>query len=205
MYISKSIYIYIYIYILAKCWITAPAAAIIATRPCLISAERSLRKPSRSPTLVKPSGSKKPRGAIAPTCLAGSNGGGGGGAAFFSALASAGAASPSASAMMLAASGVRFEREGFTAAAAATAPTAERPRTEATALPACCGAAVPCCGAARRAGAREAGATKVGAKRHAPPSSTARGRAVCFSMALVAHGCRQGWVGTLVGRALAYT
>mmetsp|Transcript_62677 Transcript_62677/g.164423 ORF Transcript_62677/g.164423 Transcript_62677/m.164423 type:complete len:240 (+) Transcript_62677:206-925(+) len=66
--------------ILPECWITAPAAAIIATRPCLISAARSLRKPSLSPTFEKPSGSKKPRGAVTPTCLAGSKGGGGGGA-----------------------------------------------------------------------------------------------------------------------------
>merc|ERR1740129_487941 len=62
-----------------RCCTTAPRAAIIATRPCLISAARKLLNPSLSPTLENPAGSKKPKGAIAPTCFAGSNGGGGGG------------------------------------------------------------------------------------------------------------------------------
>mmetsp|Transcript_41336 Transcript_41336/g.97104 ORF Transcript_41336/g.97104 Transcript_41336/m.97104 type:complete len:248 (+) Transcript_41336:715-1458(+) len=61
---------------LKKGWPIAPMDAIIATRPCLISAARSLLKPFSSPTLVKPRGSKKPSGSTAPICAAGSNGGG---------------------------------------------------------------------------------------------------------------------------------
>mmetsp|Transcript_52668 Transcript_52668/g.135945 ORF Transcript_52668/g.135945 Transcript_52668/m.135945 type:complete len:266 (-) Transcript_52668:6-803(-) len=72
-------------------WTTAPREAIIATRACFSSAARRLRKPASSPVLQKPRGSKKPRGARAPTCLDGSKGGGGGGAsslaATFSSLA----------------------------------------------------------------------------------------------------------------------
>merc|ERR1740122_447626 len=63
-----------------KHWKTAPTAAIIATRACFISARRNVRKPSSSPTLLKPNGSKKPKGAVTPTSSAGLNGGGGGGA-----------------------------------------------------------------------------------------------------------------------------
>merc|ERR1712072_355358 len=65
---------------LMKCWPTKPMEAIMATRPCLISEARNLLKPFSSPTVVKFSGSKKPRGATAPICSEGANGGGGGGA-----------------------------------------------------------------------------------------------------------------------------
>mmetsp|Transcript_1162 Transcript_1162/g.1629 ORF Transcript_1162/g.1629 Transcript_1162/m.1629 type:complete len:225 (-) Transcript_1162:525-1199(-) len=75
--------------ILTKCWTTAPTEAIMATRPCLISAERNFQKPLSSPTLQKPSGSKNPKGATAPGCSAGSKGGGGGGASSDSAGATA--------------------------------------------------------------------------------------------------------------------
>jgi len=61
-----------------KCWPTAPIDAIIATRPCLISADRSFLKPASSPTLQKPSGSKKPKGGTAPGCSAGLKSGGAG-------------------------------------------------------------------------------------------------------------------------------
>eukprot|EP00441_Pelagodinium_beii_P032946 CAMPEP_0197635978 /NCGR_PEP_ID=MMETSP1338-20131121/11628_1 /TAXON_ID=43686 ORGANISM="Pelagodinium beii, Strain RCC1491" /NCGR_SAMPLE_ID=MMETSP1338 /ASSEMBLY_ACC=CAM_ASM_000754 /LENGTH=143 /DNA_ID=CAMNT_0043208123 /DNA_START=193 /DNA_END=621 /DNA_ORIENTATION=- len=46
----------------------------MATLPCFNSLMRSLRKPSMSPTLEKPRGSKKPSGAVAPYCRAGLNG-----------------------------------------------------------------------------------------------------------------------------------
>mmetsp|Transcript_90184 Transcript_90184/g.250552 ORF Transcript_90184/g.250552 Transcript_90184/m.250552 type:complete len:252 (+) Transcript_90184:186-941(+) len=66
---------------LRKCCPTRPTDAIMATRPCLSSALRRTWKPCLSPTLVNPRGSKKPSGAIAPICSAGSKGFGGGGAA----------------------------------------------------------------------------------------------------------------------------
>merc|ERR1719346_590262 len=64
---------------LTKCWPSRPTEAIMATRPCFSSEARNLLKPSSSPTIVKPSGSKKPSGAMAPICSLGWNGGGGGG------------------------------------------------------------------------------------------------------------------------------
>jgi len=54
----------------------------MATRPCFSSASRKSRKPCLSPILLKPRGSKYPRGGIAPTCFDGSNGGGAGGLGF---------------------------------------------------------------------------------------------------------------------------
>jgi len=51
----------------------------MATRPCFSSAARICMKPSLSPTLTMPEGSKKPSGSVTPTCLAGSKGGGAGG------------------------------------------------------------------------------------------------------------------------------
>mmetsp|Transcript_143541 Transcript_143541/g.202971 ORF Transcript_143541/g.202971 Transcript_143541/m.202971 type:complete len:202 (+) Transcript_143541:319-924(+) len=57
-----------------------PVAAIMANRPCLISAARRCLKPVESPgkvmrpLLLKPSGSKKPKGATAPGCSWGSKG-----------------------------------------------------------------------------------------------------------------------------------
>ena len=44
-----------------------PIDAIMATRPCLISAERMELKDAS--VLEKPRGSKKPSGAVAPICL----------------------------------------------------------------------------------------------------------------------------------------
>ena len=63
---------------LTKRCTTAPMGAFIATWLCFRSAARSLLKPSLLPTLVKPTGSRKPKGAMAPTCSAGLNGGAGG-------------------------------------------------------------------------------------------------------------------------------
>jgi len=59
----------------------APMEAIMATRPCLISAALNLLKPRSSPSWVNPKGSKYPKGSTAPSCAAGSKGLGADGAA----------------------------------------------------------------------------------------------------------------------------
>jgi len=81
-----------------KCWPTAPIDAIIATRPCLISADRSFLKPASSPTVQKPRGSKKPKGGTAPGCSAGLKGGGAATSASFDATATSAAAGATVSA-----------------------------------------------------------------------------------------------------------
>mmetsp|Transcript_38769 Transcript_38769/g.78218 ORF Transcript_38769/g.78218 Transcript_38769/m.78218 type:complete len:291 (-) Transcript_38769:18-890(-) len=147
---------------LMKCWPRRPTDAIIATRPCLISEARNLSKPCSSPTFVNPSGSKKPRGAVAPTCSDGWKGGGGGGTASSAATVAAAA---------------RATRRGRPARSAARAPAAT---TAALALrPAMASAApaklLPCCtgaGATNR-GAGPAGAT--GARKAASASAICEG------------------------------
>mmetsp|Transcript_38766 Transcript_38766/g.78212 ORF Transcript_38766/g.78212 Transcript_38766/m.78212 type:complete len:249 (-) Transcript_38766:18-764(-) len=147
---------------LMKCWPSRPTDAIIATRPCLSSDERSLLKPASSPTFVKPSGSKKPRGSVAPNCSDGWKGGGGGGTASSAATVAAAA---------------RATRRGRPARSAARAPAAT---TAALALrPAMASAApaklLPCCtgaGATNR-GAGPAGAT--GARKAASASAICEG------------------------------
>mmetsp|Transcript_38767 Transcript_38767/g.78214 ORF Transcript_38767/g.78214 Transcript_38767/m.78214 type:complete len:251 (-) Transcript_38767:18-770(-) len=147
---------------LRKCWPKRPTDAIMATRPCLSSDARSLSKPRSSPTFVNSRGSKKPRGAVAPTCSDGWKGGGGGGTASSAATVAAAA---------------RATRRGRPARSAARAPAAT---TAALALrPAMASAApaklLPCCtgaGATNR-GAGPAGAT--GARKAASASAICEG------------------------------
>mmetsp|Transcript_78524 Transcript_78524/g.199782 ORF Transcript_78524/g.199782 Transcript_78524/m.199782 type:complete len:213 (-) Transcript_78524:3-641(-) len=175
--------------ILTKYCATAPAAAIIPALPCLSSAARNLRKPSLSPTLQKPRGSKKPMGSVTPICFAGSKGGGFG----FADPSASGTSSGSIMMLALLAEPLRCLRLPAARAPKAATATAEAATDGAGAAEVGAGVAAPAA-AEGEARARPApGATKSGAAfQAAAPATTRHTTAFFFATMAASRRVSQG-------------